>query len=189
MRRIEALTGLGALAYLRAGEDALAQVAELLRVPSGEAARRVEKLLEERRELEKEIAALRLRAASGGAEHADEVREIAGVTVVVRRVEGLLAPELRGVVDALRARTENGVVLVASATEGRVALALGVTKKLSARIQAGALLREVAQVLGGRGGGRADFAQAGGGEPQKLDAAIERLHLLVARAFENAPAS
>ena len=180
VRRIEALTGQGALAHMRAQERALRTIADLLRAPPGELAARIEKLLEERRALEKELE--RLRAERRGAASGDllsQVREIGGVKVLAARAEGADPKELRSMVDELRARLSSGIVMVAAEGEGRVTLAIGVTPDLVSRFRAGELVREVAQVVDGKGGGRADFAQAGGRDPAKLEAAIEKLYALV----------
>jgi len=180
VRRIEAQTGQGALAHLRSQEQALRAITDLLRVPPGELPARIEKLLEERRALEKELE--RLRAERRGAASGDllsQVREIGGVKVLAARAEGADPKELRSMVDELRARLASGLVMVAAESEGRVALAIGVTPDLVGRFRAGELVRQVAEVVGGKGGGRADFAQAGGREPAKLGAAIEKLYALV----------
>jgi alanyl-tRNA synthetase len=188
VRRIEALTGLGALRFLREREKALRRVGELLRVAPDQAGERLEKLLEERKEREREIAELR-RARNRGAGDSGALaeaqaapREIGGVRVLVRRVEGLDGKELRDLVDDLRGQLKSGLVLVASKLDGRVSLALGVTPDLRERFKAGDLVREVAAVVGGKGGGRPDFAQAGGTQPEKLDDAVEKLYALVAGA-------
>jgi alanyl-tRNA synthetase len=182
VRRIEALTGLGALEHLRRQEKALRRAAELLRAPVDELEARVEKLLEERRAADKEIE--RLRAAQRGAASGDllaAARESGGVRVLATRVDGVGAGELRTLVDELRQKLGSGVVLVAAEGDGRVSLALGVTKDLVGRLRAGDLIREVAAIVGGKGGGRPDFAQAGGNDPSRLDAAFEKLHALVAQ--------
>jgi alanyl-tRNA synthetase len=100
----------------------------------------------------------------------------------VRKAEGLGAGDLRGLVDDLRGQLKSGVVLVASADEGKVSLALGVTPDLKERLKAGDLVREISAVVGGKGGGRPDFAQGGGADAAKLDDAIERLYALVGGA-------
>jgi alanyl-tRNA synthetase len=187
VRRIEALTGLGALRFLREREKALRRVGELLRVAPDQAGERLEKLLEERKEREREIAELRRarnRGAGGAGAAAEQAapREIGGVRVLVRRVEGVDGKELRDLVDDLRGQLKSGLVLVASKLDGRVSLALGVTPDLRERFKAGDLVREVAAVVGGKGGGRPDFAQAGGTQPEKLDDAVEKLYALVAGA-------
>jgi alanyl-tRNA synthetase len=188
VRRIEALTGLGALRHLREREKMLRRVGELLRVAPDQAGERLEKLLEERKEREREIAELKRArnrgAGEGGApaEAQAAPREIGGVRVLVRRVEGVDGKELRDLVDDLRGQLKSGLVFVASKQDGRVSLALGVTPDLRERFKAGDLVREVAAVVGGKGGGRPDFAQAGGSQPEKLDEAVEKLYALVAGA-------
>jgi len=183
VRRIEALTGRGALEHVRQQERTLQRVASLLKAPVGELPARVEKLLEERRAAEQQLSALR--ATQRGAESADltaGVREVAGVRVVAAAVDGASGADLRSMVDDLRARLGSGVVLLAAPGEGRVSLALGVTKDLTGTLRAGDLVREVAKVVGGKGGGRPDFAQAGGNAPEKLDEAFAHLDTLIAEA-------
>jgi alanyl-tRNA synthetase len=180
VRRVEALTGAEALRRWREQERALERTAELLRSPVGELEVRVEKLLEERRALERELERLRAeqrRAASG--DLADEVEEIGGVRVLAAKVEDAGGDELRAMVDTLRERLGSAIVLLAAPADGKVTLALGVTPDLKDRFRAGDLIRETAAVVGGKGGGRPDFAQAGGREPGKTEAAFERLRQLV----------
>ena len=181
VRRVEALTGLGALSYLRNQEKALQRASELLRVSAAEVPARIEKLLEDRRSAEREIE--QLRSAQRGKVSRDltqEAREIGGVRVIATRVAGAAAKELRGMVDDLRSQLASGIVLLAAETNGQVALALGVTKDLTERFRAGDMIREVAIIVGGKGGGRPDFAQAGGSDPSKIDAAFARLDALIA---------
>ena len=181
VRRIEALTGLGALNHLRDQEKALRSASELLRVSAAEVPARIEKLLEDRRSAEREIE--QLRSAQRGVASKDltrDAREIAGVQVIATRVAGAEAKELRGMVDDLRSQLTSGIVLLAAETNGQVSLALGVTKDLTDRFRAGDMIREVAIIVGGKGGGRPDFAQAGGSDPSKIDAAFERLDALIA---------
>jgi alanyl-tRNA synthetase len=181
VRRIEALTGIGALHYLRKQEHTLREISELLRVPTDKLPARVEKLLEDRRSGERELE--RLRSSQRGETSkglTDDAKDIAGVRVVASRVEGAGAKELRGMVDDLRAQLTSGIVLLAAETDGRVSLALGVTDDLTDRYRAGDLIREVAGVVGGKGGGKPSFAQASGSDPGKLDAAFEHLNTLIA---------
>jgi alanyl-tRNA synthetase len=180
VRRIEALTGAEALRRWREQERALERTAELLRSPVGELEVRVEKLLEERRALERDLERLRAeqrRAASG--DLAGQVEEIGGVKLLAVKVDAAGGDELRALVDELRGRIGRGIVLVAALAEDKVTLALGVTPDLAGRFRAGDLIRETAAVVGGKGGGRPDFAQAGGREPGKVDEAFERLRALV----------
>jgi len=181
VRRIEALTGLGALSHLRNQEKTLKSASELLRVAAAEVPTRIEKLLEERRSAEREIE--QLRSAQRGKASKNlirDAREIAGVRVIATRVAGAETKELRGMVDDLRSQLTSGIVLLAAETNGQVSLALGVTKDLTDRFRAGDLIREIAIIVGGKGGGRPDFAQAGGSDPSKIDAAFERLDALIA---------
>jgi alanyl-tRNA synthetase len=180
VRRIEALTGLGALEHLRRQQRLLRDVADLLRSPVGELRERVQKTLDERRALERELEQLRsAQRGSAARDLVSQAREIAGTRVLAIRVAAAEGSDLRGLVDDLRAKLGSGVVLVASESDGRVSLALGVTKDLVGRFRAGDLIREVAGVVGGKGGGRPDFAQAGGNDPSRIDAALDRLRELV----------
>jgi alanyl-tRNA synthetase len=183
VRRIEALTGLGALAHLRGQQRTLQRIGDLLKVPTAEAPDRLERLLDDRKAAEKEISELkRVALSGGGGEAAPEAREVNGIRILVRRAPGVDGKDLRLLVDDLRGSLGSGIVLVAAPSEDKVALALGVTPDLKGRLQAGDLVRELASVVGGKGGGRPDFAQAGGSEPGRLDEAIERLYALVEEA-------
>jgi alanyl-tRNA synthetase len=180
VRRIEALTGQGALEWARGREELLERAAALLRAPVAELPERVERLLEERRALERELEGLR--AAARGAASRDlteTVREVGGVRVLAARVDGVDAKNLRGMVDDLRQRLGSAIVLLAAEEGGKLSLALGVTADLTARYRAGDLVREISQVLGGKGGGRPDFAQGGGSDPARLDEAFRRLDALI----------
>ncbi len=181
VRRIEALTGLGALAWLRSQERVLHEASRLLRVAPAELPARLEKLLDERRQAEREIESLRAsRRGAASQDLSGAAKEVGGLRLVAARVEGADGKALRGMVDELRTKLGSAIVLLAAEEGGRVSLALGVTPDLVSRYRAGDLIREVALVLGGKGGGRPDFAQAGGSDPEKLDAAFARLEELVA---------
>jgi alanyl-tRNA synthetase len=180
VRRVEALTGAEALRRWREQERALERTAELLRSPVGELEVRVEKLLEERKSLERELERLRAeqrRAASG--DLASQVEDVAGVKLLAAKVDDAGGEELRALVDSLRERIGSGIVLVAASAEGKVTLALGVTPDLKDRFKAGDLIRETAAIVGGKGGGRPDFAQAGGRDPSKIDDAFAKLRALI----------
>jgi alanyl-tRNA synthetase len=183
VRRIEALTGAGALTHLRRQERTLERVAELLKAPVGEVTARLEKLLDERRTLEKELE--KLRAERRGAASGDllsQARDVAGVKVLTARADGAAGGDLRAMVDDLRQKLRSGIVLLAVEGEGRVTLALGVTPDLVGRFKAGALIGVVAEIVGGKGGGKPDFAQAGGRDATKIPEAFEKLLSLVAEA-------
>jgi len=180
VRRIEALTGLAALEWARGREALLERAAGLLRAPVAELPERVERLLEERRVLERELEGLRAVARGAASRDLTETaREIGGVRVLAARVDGVDAKSLRGMVDDLRQRLGSAIVLLAAEEGGKLILALGVTSDLTARFRAGDLVREISQVLGGKGGGRPDFAQGGGTDPARLDEAFRRLDALV----------
>jgi len=181
VRRIEATTGQGALALLRAQERTLEKVAAALRTSVAELPERAEKLMSERREAERENE--KLRAAKRGAASGDlsaAAKQVGGVNVIAARVDGVDAKDLRAFVDQLRQKLGSAVVLLATEQEGRVSLALGITPDLVGRFRAGDLVRELAAIIGGKGGGRPDFAQAGGNDPSQLAAAFERLDALIA---------
>jgi len=179
VRRIEALTGLGALQHIREQESRAQAAADSLKVSLDDLPGRVEKLLEENRRLEREMEGLR--NASRGSQTSDllsGVKEIDGVKVLGGRIEGVDAKAMRGMVDELRDQLKSGVVLLVAESEGKVVLAVGVTKDLVGRFKAGDLIREVAGVVGGGGGGRPDFAQAGGKDASKIDEAVARFYSL-----------
>ena len=181
VRRIEALTGLGALQHIRKQERALADVAALLKTPPGEVPGRIEKLLDERRGLQREIDQLKqAQAGEAAGDLMSELREVNGIKALGVRVDGMDAEAMRGMIDDFRNRLGSGVVLVISESGGKVLLAAGVTKDLIATHKAGDLIRDIAKVVGGGGGGRPDFAQAGGKDPSKIDEALERFHQLLA---------
>jgi alanyl-tRNA synthetase len=179
IRRIEAQTGLGALAHIREQENLTREATELLKVPVAELPARLEKLLAERRELEKQIEATEV--AQRGDVVGDlisEAKPVEGAKILASRVDGMDAKAMRGLVDELRNRLGSSVVLLVAESDGKVLLAIGVTKDLVGRFKAGDLIREVAGVVGGGGGGRPDFAQAGGRDPDKVPEAIEKFQTL-----------
>jgi alanyl-tRNA synthetase len=180
VRRIEALTGLGALRHIRRQEHAFGEVARLLKTAPADVPSRVEKLIEERRAAQREIDQLRqAQAGEAAGDLMSQVREIGGTKVLGVRVDGLDAESMRTMIDDLRNRLGSGVVLVISEAGGKVLLAAGVTKDLVGSHKAGDLIRDVAKVVGGGGGGRPDFAQAGGKDASKIEEAIERFYGLL----------
>jgi len=173
VRRIEAVTGENALAYLRETESRLQAVADLVRANRDEAARKVEQLLARTKQLEKEIEQLRGKLASGGTtDLANQVRDVKGIRVLAARMDGADAKALREAVDRLKDKLAPAAIVLASATDDKVVLIAGVTKDLVARVHAGELVNQVAARVGGKGGGRPDMAQAGGNDPAQLDGAL-----------------
>ena len=176
VRRIEAQTGLGALELARREARTLRDAAELLRAAPAELPERLAKLLEREKELERELEKTRAQLRRGGsADPLREVREVGGVKLLATEVEDASPKELRALVDELKQRIGSGIVLLGVRHEGKAALALGVTKDLVDRFSAGDMVRALAKEVGGTGGGRADFAQAGGPEVDKLGAALAKL--------------
>jgi len=177
VRRIEAQTGFGALEHARRDARVVRDTAELLRTAPAELTERVTRLLERERELEKELEKTRAQLRRGGSasDPMASVREVGGVKLLAREIEDANPKELRTLVDELKQRIGSGIVLLGVRHEGKAALALGVTPDLVGRFKAGDLVRELAKEVGGTGGGRPDFAQAGGPEADKLGAALEKL--------------
>ena len=181
IRRIEAVTGDGALKYVREEQEKLDAVAAVLKTGRDDAVGRAQQLVARNRELEKELAALRAKLASGqGSDLASQAVEVEGLKVIAARVDGADAGALRDAVDQLKNKLGSGVVVLGSVDGGKVRLAAGATRDVSKKVPAGKLVNSVAEQVGGRGGGRPDFAQAGGSEPDKLDAALESVRDWVA---------
>jgi len=174
VRRIEALTGEGALDYVEHGDGLLKELAALVRGSREDVKDKVRAELERTRQLEREIRTLKDRLASGaGVDLAAGAVDIQGVKVVAARVADADASALRNAVDQLKERLKSAVVVLASVENStKVVLIAGVTADQTSRIKAGELAGAVAALVGGRGGGRADFAQAGGSKPEALDAAL-----------------
>jgi alanyl-tRNA synthetase len=179
VRRIEALTGERALAWLRGRDRDLAAVEEALGAAEGAAAEEVQAWRRQLKERDAELAKLRRELVSGAAADSGE-SVAAGIRVVAREVPPAPAAELRQLVDVLRDRLGSGVVVLGTRAEGKVSLVAAVSADLRTRVPAGRLLKEVAALVGGSGGGRDDFAQAGGREPEHLPEALARVPELVA---------
>ena len=170
VRRIEALTGAGAVEWVQRQRAALSSVLDALHVPAEQASDAVEKLQSEGKRLAREVTQLKTRVAMGGTGAAsDGTVQVNGVTLARRRVEDVDKDALRGLADSLKARIKTGVVVLASATDGRVQIVVAVTPDLTGRVKAGAIVKEIAPIVGGGGGGRPDFAEAGGKLPEKID--------------------
>jgi alanyl-tRNA synthetase len=181
VRRIEAITGEAAIEYVEQNDTLLRDLAQLVRGSREDVRDKVQDALERIRQMEKEVRTLKDRLASGqGADLASGAVEIQGVKIVATRVEGADAGALRNAVDRLKDQLKSAVVVLAS-VEGpeKVVLVAGVTADQTARIKAGELAGAIAAKLGGRGGGRPDFAQAGGNNPAGLDAALASVPDLV----------
>jgi alanyl-tRNA synthetase len=169
VRRIEAVTGAGALARMDETEQQLAKVCDVVKGSPDSVAAKVTALRNESRELEKEIARLKQKlATSAGGDLTSGAVEVAGIKVLAANVDGADAKSLRDTLDQCKNKLGSAVILLSAVSDDKVALAAGVTKDLTDRIKAGDLMREFAQRLGGKGGGRPDMAQGGGTDVKAL---------------------
>ena len=174
IRRIEALTGQGAMQWIATSQRNLNELAGLLRSQPEQAAEKVKLLLKRTKSLEKELATARQAIANEQAvDYSDAVQEISGIKVLAARMDGADAKTLRDAVDRFKHKLKNAVVVLGSVHNGKVRLAVGVTSNNTDKIRAGDLIKPVAEQVGGKGGGRPDFAQAGGNDAAALDQALE----------------
>ena len=179
VRRIEALTGAGALAYLNEQHRLVREAASAMRAAPAELPERIAQLLDERKKLERELGDARRQLAMGGGSGgaaAPEAVDIGGVKVMARIVEGVEPKDLRSLVDQAKQQITSGVVALATTSEGKAAMAVGVTEDLAKRFNAVELLKRGVEAVGGKGGGgRPDMAQGGGPEGTKLQAALDAI--------------
>jgi len=183
VRRVEAFTGQGALDLIHNYEQRLKEIGNLVRGSADDAVDKVKKLLERQRELEREIEKLR------GQFEKDQIPELLakqssvnGTKFLISEVDGVDAKQLRDIADQLKEKIGSGVVVLASAGEANVNLVASVSKELTKRYHAGNIIKELAGIVGGGGGGRPEFAQAGGKEPAKIAAALKRAEELIREA-------
>ncbi|GHT92119.1 alanine--tRNA ligase [Betaproteobacteria bacterium] len=173
VRRVEAVTGLNALAYTQEQENRVEDISALIKAQPAEAAERIAGVLEHSRSLEKELQRLKSKlAARQGDSLAEQAADIGGVKVLATTLEGADSAALRETLDKLKDKLKSAAIVLASVSEGKVSLIAGVTADLTGKLKAGELVNFVARQVGGKGGGRADMAQAGGTEPAKLPAAL-----------------
>ena len=188
VRRIEALTGDGAVAHLQQRGASLHGVLEIMAVPSDQVVDAVERLKTQAKRLAREIEQLKIQAALGGnpseGTHGD-VTEVNGVKLVTKRVTDFEKPALRSLADSIRDRLGSGVVLLASEHDGKVALLVSVTKDLIGRVHAGNMVKAVAPIIGGRGGGRQDFAEAGGCRPDEIEKLFQESRAVMERMLQD----
>jgi alanyl-tRNA synthetase len=174
IRRIEAVTGQGALSWVASSESLLRGVAGMVKASRDDVEDKVRQLIERSRKLEKEVAQLKSRLASGqGSDLSALAVDLAGTKLVASVVEGADVAALREAVDQLKNKLKSAIIVLASVSDGKVVLIAGVTPDLTALVKAGDLANFVAQQLGGRGGGRPDMAQAGGNDVAKLPEAMQ----------------
>ena len=181
VRRIEAVTGKGAVEWIDAQQKSLQSIAGLLKSQPDQIGNKVEQLLKRNKELEKELAAAKQALITGGSnDQSENIEEISGVKLLVSRIDGADAKTLRDAVDRYKDKLQSAIVVLGSVDNGVVRLAAGVTKDNTDRVKAGDLIKPIAVQVSGKGGGRPDFAQAGGSDPAALDSALESVSAWVA---------
>ncbi|MGB1747961.1 MAG: alanine--tRNA ligase, partial [Pseudohongiellaceae bacterium] len=174
VRRIEAVTGHGALALIAREQDVLCEASSLLKTGTEGLLDKLSGLLSQNKALEKQLAQLKAQmAASAGDDLGSRAVELAGIKVLVANLEGFNPKSLRDTVDQLKNKLGASVIVLACAAEGKVNLVAGVSKALTDRVKAGELVNMVAEQVGGKGGGRPDMAMAGGSQPENLSVALE----------------
>jgi len=173
IRRVEAVTGRGAVEYVQAQDAALARAASALKAPVAEIEARIHQLQESAKAAEKELARLKAKAAaSAGDDLAASAQDVKGAKVLAVSLDGADVKSLRETLDKLKDKLKSAAIVLSSVSEGKVTLIAGVTADLTAKVKAGELVNHVAQQVGGKGGGRPDMAQAGGSDPAALPAAL-----------------
>jgi len=184
VRRVEAITGEGSLHHFRKDHQLESVVSSFIPRQTESPAQALRSELERReaeiKKLQKELEQLRMKSAASSVSSVDDkVKEIRGVKVLAHRVDNLERGQMRTLVDNLRNKLGSGVVVLGSAQDGKVALIVGVTADLTSRVQAGKVIKPVAEKVGGSGGGRPDMAEAGGKNPEHLDAALTEVYAAV----------
>jgi alanyl-tRNA synthetase len=182
VRRIEAISGLRAASWVKDIEGQLVALGRQLKTDPAQLSQRIDAMVENQRRLEKELADLNARLLSGGSSET-EVQEVAGISLIAKRVEGADPKSLPDAVDKMKNKLGSGVVVLASVQGGRIALIAGVTQDLTDRLDAGQIVNHVAQQVGGKGGGRKDLARAGGDQVDELDGALESVVGFVEKAL------
>jgi len=182
VRRIEAISGLRAASWVNEMEGQLLALGRQLKTDPAQLSQRIDAMVENQRRLEKELADLNARLLSGGSSET-EVEEVAGISLIAKRVEGADPKSLPDAVDKMKNKLGSGVVVLASVQGGRIALIAGVTQDLTDRLDAGQIVNHVAQQVGGKGGGRKDLARAGGDQVDELDGALKSVVGFVEKAL------
>jgi alanyl-tRNA synthetase len=176
VRRIEAITGEGAISYFQESSDALHRIASTLRVAEPELIEHVDRLLAEKRAHERQIQQLKEKLAQSASRDLESLaKEKNGAKYLVAKVEGLDRTQMRTLADSLRNKWKSAVVVLASPEDGAVSIVAAVTKDLTQKLQAGKLVGTLAQAVGGKGGGRPDMAEGGGKDPSALPSALHAL--------------
>jgi alanyl-tRNA synthetase len=186
VRRVEAVTGQSAYEWVMHTDQVLRDIAAMLRGSREDVDEKVRELVERARKLEKEVQQLKSKLASGqGGDLTSQAKDVGGIKVLAAQIDGADAKSLRDAVDQLKGKLGSSVIVLATVQEGKVVLVAGVSADLLERIKAGEIAGAIAAQVGGRGGGRADFAQAGGTQPENLSAALAGVEALVRNRLSN----
>ena len=189
VRRIRAITGFDAYERFRETEILVDEISSGLRTSRNDVLGVVSKLQDDLKKARREADDLRLKIASGvvdGSANGDESRDVAGVRVVAREASGLDAAGMRQLSDTLLARIKSGVVILGRSTDGKVSLIVRTSADLLKKVPAGQVIKELAPIVGGRGGGKPDMAEGGGTQPEKLEAALQASYEVVERLVQDA---
>ena len=190
VRRIDAMTGKGAVEHIQQRLNILDEVVNLLAVPEDRAAQTIDKIQTTNKNLTRQVDHLKIKAAMaepGPGSIGSIVEEIAGVKMATRHVTGLEKPALRALADSIRDELTSGIVVLTSEGNGKAILLVSVTKDLTSRVHAGKLVKALAPIIGGRGGGRPDFAEAGGRQTHKIKDLIPQSRDVVSRMLSEKP--
>jgi alanyl-tRNA synthetase len=186
VRRIEAVTGKKAYDWVVHTDQVLRDIAAMLRGSREDVDEKVRELLERSRKLEKEVQQLKSKLASGqGGDLTSQAKDVGGIKVLAAQIDGADAKSLRDAVDNLKSKLGSSVIVLATVNEGKVVLVAGVSADLLTRMKAGEIAGAVAAQVGGKGGGRADFAQAGGTQPENLGKALAGVETLIRNRLSN----
>ena len=176
VRRIEAVSGEPALQYIEQQSNSLITIAGMVKSDVTSAVDKIEQLMLRNKQLERDISELKKQlTAQAGSDLVSQVKTIQGVNTLIAQLEGTEAKALRGMVDDLKVKLGSGIIVLATENKGKVAIIVGVTKDLIAKVKAGELVNLVAQQVGGKGGGRPDMAQAGGSQPENIASALKNV--------------
>jgi alanyl-tRNA synthetase len=183
VRRIEALAGESAWRFIRKQEEFFAQVSDFLKVPQSDLISKLKKMVEENEKLKKELQSFKDKEMGEKAKRIlNNIKEIRGVKVLSEEISGVSPDELRSMWDDIKEKIGSGLAVLGSRTDGRAYLLVGVTKDLSNKFHAGNIVKELALLIDGGGGGKPDMAQAGGNRPEKLDQALKKVFEIVEKA-------
>jgi alanyl-tRNA synthetase len=185
VRRLEAITADDAVTRFQADEKVIKYLTDVLKVKSPDIPSQVDKLQDQVRRQQREIEELKMKLALGGSSsQAEDIHEVSGIRVMARRVSDMDMGTMRQLADSLSQKIKPGVVVLGQATDDKASIAVRVTDELTGKLNAGAIVREVSAIVGGKGGGKADMATGGGTQPEKLDQALSEAPAIIGRLHQ-----